>query len=100
MLSFVLGLATLSPAQTPPAPESAKLLRYPHMQGDRIAFVHGGDIWTASARGGAAHRVTSFDDGLELFPRISPDGSWIAFSGEYSGNRQIYLVPYTGGAYR
>ena len=97
---LLVGLTSLCTAQNPPAPEPAKLLRYPHIQGDKIAFVHGGDIWTASAQGGQAHRVTSFDDGLELFPRISPDGNWIAFSGEYTGTRQIYLVPYAGGTPR
>jgi len=96
-LPLLLALTSPSIAQAPPEPTEARLLRYPHMQGDKIAFVHGGDIWTASTRGGAAHRVTSFDEGLELFPRISPDGNWIAFSGEYSGTRQIYLVPYAGG---
>ncbi len=93
--AFVLAPTIL--AQTPEPEAEARLLRYPHMQGDKIAFVHGGDIWTASANGGTAHRITSFDDGLELFPRISPDGNWVAFSGEYSGTRQIYLVPYSGG---
>jgi tricorn protease len=80
--------------------DEARLLRFPHIQGEKIAFVYGGDIWTASSRGGDARRVTSFDDGFELFPRISPDGEWIAFSGEYSGARQIWLVPYDGGVPR
>ncbi len=79
------------------AQEEARLLRFPHIQGDRIAFVYGGDIWTASSEGGPAKRLTSYDEGYELFPRISPDGEWIAFSGEYSGARQIYLVPFAGG---
>lgn len=82
-------------AETP-----ARLLRFPHIQGDRIAFVYGGDIWTASSTGGRARRLTSFDEGFELFPRISPDGEWIAFSAEYSGTRQIWLVPYEGGVPR
>lgn len=96
---FLCGLITASAAsaQSPSEPAPARLLRYPHIQGDKIAFVHGGDLWTASAGGGVAHRLTSFDDGLELFPRISPDGNWVAFSGEYSGTRQIYVVPYAGG---
>ncbi len=77
--------------------EEARLLRFPHIQGDRIAFVYGGDIWTSTAQGGPARRITSHDEGFELFPRISPDGQWIAFSAEYSGSRQIYLVPFQGG---
>lgn len=80
--------------------EEALLLRFPHVQGDRLVFVHGGDIWRASASGGAARRLTSFDEGLELSPRISPDGTHVAFSGEYSGSRQIYVVPWEGGVPR
>ncbi len=93
---FVAALIALAA----PTQDEARLLRFPHIQGEKIAFVYGGDIWTASAHGGAARRITSFDDGFELFPRISPDGEWIAFSGEYSGTRQIWLVPYDGGVPR
>ena len=80
--------------------EPAKLLRYPHIQGDKVVFVHGGDLWKTTANGGRAERLTSYDDGYELFPRISPDGEWVAFSGEYSGTRQIYVVPWAGGTPR
>ena len=89
--------ATAAPAQGNAA---AKLLRYPHVQGDRLVFVHGGDIWRASADGGRAERLTSYDEGYELFPRLSPDGRWVTFSGEYSGTRQVYLVPWEGGTPR
>ncbi|MBN2071471.1 MAG: PD40 domain-containing protein [Candidatus Krumholzibacteriota bacterium] len=77
--------------------EEARLLRYPHIMGDKAAFVYAGDIWTVPVSGGRARRITSFPEGLEVFPRISPDGKWIAFSGEYSGTRQVYVVPYDGG---
>lgn len=77
--------------------EEARLLRYPSIMGDKVAFVYAGDIWTVSSSGGHARRITSFPEGLELFPRISPDGKWIAFSGEYAGTRQVYVVPYEGG---
>ena len=77
--------------------EEARLLRYPSIMGDKVAFVYAGDIWTVSAKGGQARRVTSFPEGLEIFPKISPDGKWIAFSGEYSGTRQVYVVPFEGG---
>ena len=75
----------------------ARLLRHPTVMGDRVAFVYAGDIWTVPVTGGQARRVTSFQEGLELFPKISPDGAWIAFSGEYAGTRQVYRVPYEGG---
>jgi len=80
--------------------DEARLLRFPHIQGDKVAFVYGGDIWTCSASGGIARRLTSFDEGYELFPRIAPDGEGIAFSAEYAGSRQIYLVAYEGGVPR
>src|SRR5687768_4004558 len=75
---------------------STRLLRFPHIQGDKIAFVYAGDIWIVDAQGGVARRLTSHK-GLELFPKFSPDGKWIAFSGEYSGTRQVYVMSVEGG---
>lgn len=92
LASLLLGFVT----SNAPA-EEARLLRFPAIQGDRIAFCYGGDIWTCSTNGGVARRVTSFDEGYEVYPRISPDGQWIAFSGEYSGTRQVYVVSFDGG---
>ncbi len=77
----------------------ARLLRFPDINKDTIAFVYAGDIWTVPAEGGNATRLTSHE-GLELFPKISPDGNWIAFSGEYSGTRQLYVMPAGGGSPR
>jgi len=74
----------------------ARLLRFPDINNNLIAFVYAGDIWTVDANGSNAKRITSHD-GLELFPKISPDGKWIAFSAEYSGSRQVFVVPATGG---
>jgi tricorn protease len=73
-----------------------RLLRQPDINGDRIAFVYAGDIWTVESRGGVARRLTSHP-GQELFPKFSRDGKWIAFSAEYSGNRQVYVVSADGG---
>ncbi|MEO0478222.1 MAG: PDZ domain-containing protein [Planctomycetota bacterium] len=103
--AFALFTAPEIPAQISPnedlpdlrSPERARLLRMPHVQGDRLAFVKGGDLWVASLSDLRARRLTSFDDGAELFPRISPDGSLVAFSGEYDGSRQIFVVPFEGG---
>jgi tricorn protease len=61
-----------------------------------IAFVYAGDIWTVAASGGTARRLTSHP-GLELFPKFSPDGRWIAFSGEYTGTRQVFVISVDGG---
>lgn len=77
----------------------ARLLRFPDIHGEMIAFVYAGDIWTVPASGGTARRLTSHA-GLELFPKFSPDGRWIAFSGEYDGTRQVYVIPVDGGTPR
>ena len=76
--------------------EDARLMRYPHISGDQIVFVYAGDLWTVSADGGDARRLTSHN-GLELFPKISPDGRWIAYSAEYNGTRQVFVMPAQGG---
>jgi tricorn protease len=78
------------------AQDEARLMRFPDINTNLIAFVYAGDIWTVDAIGGEARRLTSHA-GQELFPKISPDGKWIAFSGEYSGSRQIFIMPSNGG---
>ena len=81
------------------AMDDARLLRFPDINKNLVAFVYAGDIWTVEASGGNARRLTSHE-GLELFPKISPDGKWIAFSAEYSGSRQVYVIPSEGGSPR
>ncbi len=78
------------------ASEGMRLLRMPDINGGLTVFAYGGDIWSVPSAGGEAKRLTSHE-GLEIFPKISPDGKWIAFSGEYSGSRQIYVMPSSGG---
>jgi len=74
----------------------ARLLRTPDINKDLIVFVYAGDIWSVASNGGNATRLTSHE-GMEIFPKVSPDGKWIAFSGEYSGSRQIFVIPSNGG---
>ena len=69
---------------------------FPRRAGDKIAFVYGGDIWLASTSGGAARRITTHP-GRELFPKFSPDGKWIAFTGQYDGNFNVYVMSAEGG---
>ena len=76
-----------------------KLLRFPDIHGDRVAFTYGGDIWTAPAEGGTAIRLTAHP-GVEVFAKFSPDGKWIAFTGQYDGDEQVYVIPSTGGVPR
>jgi tricorn protease len=84
-----LALAVSAPAQT-------KLLRFPDIHDDRIVFTHGGDLWLVNAGGGAATRLTSHP-GIEVFAKFSPDGKWIAFTGQYDGDEQVYVMPAQGG---
>ena len=74
-----------------------KLLRFPDIHDDRLVFVYAGDLWTASVEGGTAVRLTAHP-GLELFPKFSPDGKRIAFTGQYDGDEQVYAIPAEGGA--
>ncbi len=81
------------------ASAQTKLLRFPDIHGDRVAFTYGGDIWTAPVNGGTAIRLTAHP-GIEVFAKFSPDGKWIAFTGQYDGDEQVYVIPSTGGVPR
>jgi tricorn protease len=73
-----------------------RLLRFPDINKDKIAFTYAGDIWIVSSLGGVAQRLTTHP-GRELFPKFSPDGNWIAFTGEYDGTFNVYVMPANGG---
>lgn len=79
-----------------PADAQTRLLRFPAIHGDRVAFTYAGDLWTAPVTGGTATRLTAHP-GMEVFARFSPDGKWIAFTGQYDGDEQVYVIPATGG---
>jgi tricorn protease len=85
-----LLVATIGPA------DEARLLRFPTCHGETIVFTHAGNLYSVSAKGGVARRLTSHD-GQEIFPRFSPDGKWIAFTGQYDGNTEVYVIPSGGG---
>jgi tricorn protease len=80
-------------AQTMP---EGRLLRFPDVHGDKVVFSYGGDLWLVSTAGGVADRITT-SPGNEIFPKFSPDGKWIAFTGQYDGNFNVYVMPATGG---
>ncbi len=71
-------------------------MRYPTLYGDKIVFAARGNLWQVSKSGGMAIRLTS-ENGEDLMPRFSPDGKWLAFTGSYQGNRDVYLMPAVGG---
>lgn len=70
--------------------------RFPAIHGDIVIFTAEGDLWAVSAQGGLARRLTS-DAGMEDSAAISPDGKTVAFSAEYEGPRDAYLMPVEGG---
>ncbi|MFO0876406.1 MAG: PDZ domain-containing protein [Gemmataceae bacterium] len=101
-LRVLLGLvATLvvtasASAQVDPNGGEARLLRFPTVHGKHLVFCYAGDLYTVDSSGGVARRLTSHD-GYEMFPRFSPDGKQVAFTGQYDGNTEIYVIPAEGG---
>jgi len=91
LVTFALTIVFLSTASA-----QTKLIRFPDIHGNQVAFCYGGDLWRAPADGGPATRVTAHP-GQELFPKFSPDGKWIAFTGQYDGDEQVYVVAAEGG---
>ncbi len=81
---------------SPAAFAGTKLLRFPDVCGDKVVFTYAGDLWLASNQGGTATRLTA-GPGLEQSARFSPDCSHIAFTGEYGGDDQVYVIPAGGG---
>jgi tricorn protease len=88
-LLVFLAPSLMAGAQSP-------FMQHPDIQGSTIVFTSGGDLWKAPAEGGTATRLT-FSDGRESYPEISPDGSLVAFTGEYDGNADVYVMNTNGG---
>ena len=76
--------------------ERPTLLQKPTVSRTQIVFVYAGDLWSVGREGGDAKRLTN-GVGTETDPVFSPDGTWIAFTGEYDGNVDVYVVPAAGG---
>ena len=94
--SILLGLIVLVGLAQLAGAAEARLLRFPDVHGQQIIFVYAGDLWTVATTGGVARRLTS-DEGVERYPKFSSDGNWIAFSGEYDGNADVFKMPAVGG---
>src|SRR5229473_8100408 len=92
--SLLLFASSFASAQT--SGGGMRLLRTPTVSATQIAFAYAQNIWVVSRAGGTARRVTSFQ-GQTTNPHFSPDGKWIAFSGEYAGNFDVYVVAADGG---
>jgi tricorn protease len=92
LVGGVLALAALAATTN----AQTRLLRTPTVSSLQIAFAYANNIWSVPREGGSARRLTSFQ-GQTLNPHFSPDGKWIAFSGEYAGNLDVYVIPAQGG---
>jgi tricorn protease len=93
---LAVTLAAALTAAAASAQIDARLLRYPDVSATQIAFVYAGDVWLVPKEGGTAQRLST-PAGEEAFPRFSPDGKVLAFSGNYDGNTDLYVVPVAGG---
>jgi tricorn protease len=97
---FALAVASLCCVQNATAQSEAPLLlRLPTVSKSQIVFNYAGDLWIVGRDGGEARRLTS-GIGVETSPAFSPDGALVAFTGEYDGNRDVYVVPAAGGVPR
>jgi len=74
-------------------------LRYPHVRGDLLTFVAEDDVWLADSGGGRAYRLSA-DHSPALTPRISPDGSLVAWAARRDGANEVYVAPTDGGVSR
>lgn len=96
ILFSLVFLGTGRGDEVKPGDAEARLLRFPTLHGPNLVFCYAGDLYTVPAAGGIARRLTSHP-GYEMFPHFSPDGKWIAFTGQYDGNTEIYVIPAEGG---
>src|SRR5437588_12663925 len=97
--ALILGALLLLPILARADGEPPYLLRKPAVNRTHVVFTCGGDLWSVSRQGGDAVRLTS-GAGTETDPAFSPDGSQIAFTGEYEGNVDVYVMPSAGGVPR
>ena len=95
LLAVLFLFLAVTPLRAQAANQYA-LLRKPTVSKTQIAFSYGGDLWIVDRSGGEARRLTS-DIGIEIDPVFSPDGTLVAFTGEYDGNEDVYVIPAAGG---
>ncbi len=94
--SFVLYVLICVAAPAAWAQVDARMLQYPDVSQTQIVFSYAGDLWVVPKEGGTAMKLSS-PPGQELYPHFSPDGSRIAYSADYDGNLEIYVIPTMGG---
>jgi tricorn protease len=96
VLVLVMAAAFAVQAAEPSHTPDARMLRFPDVSATEIVFVYAGDLWIVPRAGGMARRLSS-PKGQEMFPKFAPDGARIAFSGNYDGNTDVYVVSVQGG---
>src|SRR5580693_6977276 len=94
--SIILAIFLVVPLAISSEMPEGRLMRFADIYKDKLVFSYAGDLWLVTSSGGEARRITT-DPGLELFPKFSPDGKWIAFTGQYDGNFNVYVMPAEGG---
>jgi tricorn protease len=93
---FVLSVCTVLIVNSAIAKEETRLLRFPAIYEEQIVFTYAGDLYSVRSSGGVARKLTNHE-GFEMFARFSPDGEYLAFTGQYDGNTEVYLMPAGGG---
>ena len=92
---FVLAVLAAGVVSSASAYEG-RLLRFPATNGSEVVFSYAGDLYSVPIEGGNARHLTTHE-GYEMFARFSPDGKQIAFTGQYDGSTEVYVMPSEGG---
>ena len=92
LFRFLLAFAVVPLASAENLPNTTRLLRFPTTNGQQIVFCYGGELYTVAKDGGVARRLTS-GPGYTSFPRFSADGTQLAFTSQYDGNTEVYVMP-------
>src|ERR1700743_2199564 len=92
----VLALMTLPMQGFAIDTHDTRMLFQPAVSADHIAFIYAEDLWVANPDGSQPRRLT-VSEGIESSPYFSPDGKWIAFTAQYDGNSDVYVIPVEGG---
>src|SRR2546421_6478999 len=96
LFASIFSLLSISAVSAQSLPNTTRLLRFPTTNDREIVFCYAGELYTVGKDGGVARRLTS-GPGYTSFPRFSPDGKQIAYTSEYDGNREVYVMPADGG---
>jgi tricorn protease len=96
LCSMATALPSVIAVSAQTLPDTTRLLRFPTTDGSQIVFCYAGELYTVGKDGGIARRLTS-GPGYSSFPRFSPDGKQIAFTSQYDGNTEVYVMPAEGG---